>query len=160
MKKFDMGQAISLIANLGVIASIVFLGLELRITNDQARISTSQEMNRSLTEYQLELAGDPIKLDTYVRGLRDFDSLDDVEQARFDFLMRALLERVTMAISARESGLVETLTERIEDRGIEGRILRLASEPGFRTWWDTVDRRGLPPTIIPITDEIVETATK
>jgi hypothetical protein len=158
--KFDLGQSISAIANLGVIASIVFLGLELRITNDQARVSTAQEMNRSLTEYQLELAGDPIQLDTYVRGLSDFASLDEIEQARFDFLMRALLERVSMAIEARESGLVETLADRIEERGIEGRILLIASEPGFRTWWDTVDRRGLPPTIIPITDEIVAIAAK
>jgi hypothetical protein len=131
MKKYDVGQAASLLANLGVIASIVFLGLELRTTNNQARISTTQEMHHSLTEYPLDLAGDPIALDTYL----------------------------SMAIEARESGLVRILAKRIEDRGLEGRILRVAGEPGFRTWWATVDRRSLPPTIISVTDDIVEIAS-
>jgi hypothetical protein len=159
VKPIDVGRVVTLLANLGVIASIVFLGLELRITNDQARISVSQEMNHSLTEWQLQLMGDPAALDTYVRGLQNFDALDRSEKARFDLLMRALLERVSMAIEARESRLVRTLAERIEDRGLEGKILRHASEPGFRSWWDTADRRGLPPTVIPITDDIVKMAS-
>jgi len=33
MKKIDLGQAISILANVGVIAGIVFLGLELRQNN-------------------------------------------------------------------------------------------------------------------------------
>jgi hypothetical protein len=35
MKKFDVGQAAQLIANLGVIASIAFLALETRQNSEQ-----------------------------------------------------------------------------------------------------------------------------
>jgi len=34
LKKIDLGQAISIVANLGVIAGIVFLGIELRQNNE------------------------------------------------------------------------------------------------------------------------------
>jgi hypothetical protein len=156
MKKFSAGQIASLIANLGVVASIVFLVLELRITNSQATISTTQEMNFALTDWQLSIAEDSVVLDTYIRGLQDFESLDETETARFDFLMRSLLERVDMAIDARESGLVRALAENLEDRGLEGKILRVAGEPGFRAWWQSTDRRGLPPTIIPITEQLIQ----
>ena len=46
MKKIDLGQSIGILANLGVIAGIVFLGLELRQNNSllaaQARYSLRQ----------------------------------------------------------------------------------------------------------------------
>jgi hypothetical protein len=86
----------------------------------------------------------------------DFDSLEQIEKARFDFLMRSLLERVDMAIDARESGLVRALAENVEDRGLEGKILRVAAQPGFRAWWESADHRGLPPTIIRITDRVIK----
>ena len=34
MKKIDLGQAIGILANVGVIAGIVFLGMELRQNNE------------------------------------------------------------------------------------------------------------------------------
>ena len=45
MKKIDLGQAITIFANLGVIAGIVFLGLELRQNNE---LQTSQARENRL----------------------------------------------------------------------------------------------------------------
>jgi hypothetical protein len=42
MKKFDFGQMISILANLGVIAGIVFLGLEIR-QNSEALLAGSRQ---------------------------------------------------------------------------------------------------------------------
>ena len=44
MKKFDLGQAVSILANLGVIAGIVFLGVELRQNNEL--MDEQQRFNR------------------------------------------------------------------------------------------------------------------
>jgi len=159
MKKIDLGQTVGLVANVGVIASIVFLGLELRTTNTQALISTTQEMGNQLTGWQLELATDPVAMDTYVRGLSDFSSLDAMERVRFDLLMRVILARTVTAIEARDSGLVRTLAEDIEERGLEGSILIMARKPGFRAWWEQADKTGMAPTVLPITDQLVELAS-
>ena len=57
MKKIDLGQTISILANLGVIAGIVFLGIELRQNNElmaaQAR-QASFENNRQFAENLFE----------------------------------------------------------------------------------------------------------
>jgi hypothetical protein len=156
MKKIDIGQIASVIANLGVIASVVFLGLELRTIKNQASISTTQEMVDQLTGWEMGVAVDSDALETYARGLANFESLDDVEKTRFDLLMRVLLERVESARAARDSSLVETLAETYEKRGIEGRVLRIAGNPGFQSWWKQADRRGLPPTVVPLIDELVK----
>ena len=57
MKKIDLGQAISIFANVGVIAGIVFLGIELRQNNElsraeaqRARAAIVSENFRSVTE--------------------------------------------------------------------------------------------------------------
>ena len=46
MKKFDVGQALQLLANFGVIAGIVFLGVELRQNNEL--MAQQQRYNRLL----------------------------------------------------------------------------------------------------------------
>jgi hypothetical protein len=51
MKKFDISQATSLLANIGVIASIAFLAIQLRQNNElltvQARANTISARNRA-----------------------------------------------------------------------------------------------------------------
>ncbi len=57
MKRIELGQAISIVANIGVIAGIVFLGIELRQNNElmaaQAR-QASFENNRQFAENLFE----------------------------------------------------------------------------------------------------------
>ena len=43
MKKIDLGQMITILGNVGVIAGIVFLGLELRQSNEQSRLQAEGE---------------------------------------------------------------------------------------------------------------------
>ena len=46
MKKIDLGQSIQIIANIGVIAGIVFLGLEIRQMNQKIRDNTEDRTDR------------------------------------------------------------------------------------------------------------------
>ena len=43
MKNLDLGQAVGILANVGVIAGIVFLGLELRQSNEQSMLQAEEE---------------------------------------------------------------------------------------------------------------------
>jgi hypothetical protein len=57
MKKIDLGQTISILANLGVIAGIVFLAFELRQNNAQLEIiSRDQTVSRRFEAVDLVLA--------------------------------------------------------------------------------------------------------
>ena len=57
MKRLDLGQSIGILANIGVIAGIVFLGVELRQNNQlltsQAR-TTRMEIRKEATNRYLE----------------------------------------------------------------------------------------------------------
>ena len=44
MKKFDIGQMIGILANIGVIAGIVFLGIEIRQNTQSLQISAYQQL--------------------------------------------------------------------------------------------------------------------
>ena len=103
MKKLDVAQAVSVLANIGVIASIIFLGLERRNSTTQAQIATIQQVVAQLSEWRELLASDGELADKYMRALKDFHQLTALEQERFDLLMRSHLHKLNASIIARNS---------------------------------------------------------
>jgi hypothetical protein len=79
MKKFDLGQSISIFANLGVIAGIVFLALELHQNNEL--MDAEQQFNRltiatgsaTLLAENPELASAVAKLNDQARSIENID---------------------------------------------------------------------------------------
>jgi hypothetical protein len=81
MKKLDLGQTVSILGNLGVIAGIIFLGFELRQNRDLARA----QMANALTLETQEIARSDINgpmADILVRN-RNGDPLNEADQLRF-----------------------------------------------------------------------------
>ena len=58
MKKLDLGQTITILANLGVIAGIVFLGLELRQTQSAMQAQAYQTRALDGIAWNFEIAKD------------------------------------------------------------------------------------------------------
>ena len=153
MKNIDLGQTIGILANIGVVASIIFLGVELRDSGTLARAATTIDGVGHVVEWKNLIAGNTDVLDTYVRGMADFQELSPREQARFDLLMRSYLQMTLAVTLAREAGLIPTQPV-LERRMYEGDMLRIVDEPGFKQWWSTADRRGLPPQIDALIEEL------
>ena len=59
MKKIDLGQTVSIMANLGVIAGIVFLAIELRQNNVLMRSQTRSEISQSISDFLVTQANSP-----------------------------------------------------------------------------------------------------
>jgi hypothetical protein len=81
MKKLDLGQTVSIVANLGVIAGIAFLAIEINQANQLARSQTRSEISSSLTTLVQELASDPELAALWVYA-DDPDSLSESENAQ------------------------------------------------------------------------------
>ena len=81
MKKIDLGQTINTLANIGVIAGIVFLVVELRQNNaaleSQSRLSHAEKRS----EYFVRLSTDPMLMPIMVKD-RAGQPLDDIEESR------------------------------------------------------------------------------
>lgn len=145
MKKIDLGQIITIVANLGVIAGIAFLAMQIRNDAAQAGIEAIQGMESMYIEWQLSIANDPAIAQIYTHGLEDYESLSEVEKVRFDLLMRSLLRIVYAGIGARDSVFGDP-SERPEllERVLEANYFQLLEKPGFRQWWATADLRNQP----------------
>jgi hypothetical protein len=156
LKKIDLGQAVTILANVGVLAGIVFLGIEIRDTNTQPQIATVQDVTDQLAGWKEFIAADGELSEIYARGMADFDQLSPLEHTRFDLMMEAALLRYSGAVLARDAGLLNpTLGElEVEDRVVEGELLHMLDQPGFRQWWSAVDRLGMSPSIVEIVDEL------
>ena len=97
MKKLDLGQTISILANIGVIAGIVFLGIEVRqnhVSLNEAnainRASSSATALEYLNEFRTSLAQDEQLAEIWLRGSSGSE-LSPVDQLRFLNLCETLL---------------------------------------------------------------------
>jgi hypothetical protein len=89
MKKIDLGQTISILANLGVIAGIVFLGYEISQNTDAIRSATIQAIADQSYDNSLTFV-DNSELRAARRAARA-NSLTDDQQDQLDYMYSASL---------------------------------------------------------------------
>ena len=59
MKKIDFGQSIGILANIGVIAGIVFLGIEIRDSTRATQAASIQSASELDHEFLMRVGEDP-----------------------------------------------------------------------------------------------------
>ena len=72
-----------IIGILGVIGSLSFVGLEVRQGSNNIHNSTSWAITQALAQLNTRLSSDQEFAGVWLRGLRDLESLDEVEAERF-----------------------------------------------------------------------------
>ena len=152
MKNINFGQTVSILANAGVIASIIFLAVEVRDNAAQARISTAQNTTELWNNWRYRITDDSALAEIYRVGLADFHSLSESDKLRFDNLMKANIAVVISTITAQDAGLSTLDTELARVRQGD-RLAMHFDYPGFRAWWQITDKRDIPVQAIPLLDE-------
>jgi hypothetical protein len=149
MKKIDLGQAIQILANIGVIAGIGVLAFEIRQSNVQANAASLLENGGQMSERMYSVGSDAEAANIYYQGLRDFGQLAPVDQLRFDLLIRSQLIRLEVGYEA-FGELGTNLMGGLRRRTVEG----LFARNGFREWWNYTDRGTLPRPIAEYLQEL------
>jgi hypothetical protein len=72
-----------LVAALGVVASLIFVGFQVRDNVRAVRSATAQAVHNSYSAWYLALAGNENALATSTKGMVDFESLTPTEKAQF-----------------------------------------------------------------------------
>jgi hypothetical protein len=158
MKKIDLGQGISALANIGVIASIVFLGIQLRDSSIQARVATNQELTSQLSDWDDLIVSDESLADIYSRGIKDYSVLLPVEKTRFDVLMTSRIRLLNSSLLALQEGVIGIGAGDVDlaSATVTGPIRILLDHPGFRDWWSKADRREFGARSVTAMDELEE----
>jgi hypothetical protein len=155
MKKIDLGQSLSILANVGVLIGIVFLAIEVRDSNVQARVVNTIAFVGQSTDWLLNVANDPDSSRVYVRGMSNYAELSDEDKVRFDFIMRAILGRYSASTAASSADLG------VGGYGFEAQNIRIFFEQeGFRQWWAAMDRRSLPLHMVRLVEQIEASASE
>jgi len=92
LKKLDVGQTIGVVANLGVIAGIVFLALELRQNNSLLTAQTAHALLSTKLEYRARIIDNTNGFAEIQQKQRSGGQLDPVESARLYIFAHDLLD--------------------------------------------------------------------
>ena len=82
MKKFDLNQAISVVANLGVIIGLIFLGYEVRQNTSQLRADAGSSINEAVDALNSSIYQDREFAALVLRAEQSFSELERVDQSR------------------------------------------------------------------------------
>ena len=143
--KLDLGQTLTVLANLAVVVGIAFLVVQIREDRAYAIVENTILVGQGVAGWYDNVAHDDLQADILMRGSNDFDALTPLEQYQFDLLMRSLIIEVEMGRLARNFGVSPTGSgERGESLFLTGVYRRLLDLPGTQSWWAKTDRRGIP----------------
>jgi hypothetical protein len=108
MKKIDLGQSLTILANIGVIVGIVLLFIELRQTNNAIRGATYQAHSESVEEWDKFIAQSEILVETIARYREaSYSELSASDQIRLYSLSLASFNRLQNLFRQYELGLLD-----------------------------------------------------
>ena len=120
-----------LLAAIAVIASLLYLGRQLRQTTSQLAVASTQSTLGAIYQNNLFVVDHPEVQTLIVKGLKDYNALDAEERNRFHvFWMTNFI--------AYQDGYLQFKKALIESdswRPIEAHIFRYARTPGLQEWW-------------------------
>jgi hypothetical protein len=138
MKKIDLGQTITILANIGVIGGLIFVGLQLRQDRDIAEseaLSFNQQLELEFGRFARENAG------VWRKGLAG-EPLTEDENVTFDLIANALF-RIHANKQRRDFTFQGRTLGGDINSGARAYAFFVYEHPGLRAWFDRlVERRG------------------
>jgi hypothetical protein len=134
MKKIDLGQAISIIANLGVVAGLIFVGLEIQQEREIAQANRLQSNSGAYRNWA-EIVADNAEL--WAKGIYG-EPLSLEEAVAFDALARA---REGSMFVAYQSAVLTGESEALLDSLIRETALEFSFYPGLLKFWREHEQR-------------------
>ena len=119
---------------MAVVASLVYVGLQVRQSNTLARVDTEMRNSSNAADFTALVVADPSLADLWQRGLRGREPLDEREQNRFNLLLGSLFYRLEGVFFQYRRGLLTAAAW----RAWEELILATQRSPAGRFWWGEV----------------------
>jgi hypothetical protein len=83
MNRESLNWWLTLLANLGVLSGLLFVGYEIRQTTSQLRAESARSITESVNAVNAGVYSDPGFAELVLRGRQDLEALDPVERMRF-----------------------------------------------------------------------------
>ena len=106
MKKIDLGQSITILANIGVVAGIAFLAVELQQNNELLRVEVELSRNDRIAESFYRFSESPELATVLAKYQRD-EELTPGEQLQLHSLAHGILVSFSWVYSQTEAGRID-----------------------------------------------------
>jgi len=120
------------VAALGVIVSLVFVGFQIRDSARAVRSATSQAVHENFGHLYAQLAQNPAALDTFLRGCIDAEALPTTEREQFTCFAMAVLSFYQNAFDQWRIGHLRTDLW----TGWETLLVNFLHTPGGAAFWN------------------------
>ena len=139
MKKIDLGQTITILANVGVIAGIVFLGFELRQNNTLLKSQARSNLDANRLTLQLSVIENTGGIAELIVRARSGEELSRADEYR-------LTVRRGVTLNNFESGYRELSSGALDEEDIPlGQWSSVfLSNPGMMDFWEGVKQTAEP----------------
>ncbi len=129
MNRKNLNWWLSVIANLGVIGGLVFVGYEVRQNTVQLRAESSQSITEAVNSINAGVYSDPELAAILQRGTVDLAVLNAVERDQFDAFQFARLNIAEYALDLEREGVSD-----LNFRYVEWTVREFNTKPGLRAF--------------------------
>ena len=128
----DLGNLGEFIGGMAVIATLVYLAIQIRQNNKLLRRSAEQTSRSDSTAAIALAAQSPENAAVYHKGLADPDALSPEERTHFYLFMAANFYHLHFGHTAYQDGAQSEDSWKLQLQGLQFFV----SRPGVRTWWE------------------------
>ena len=122
-------------ANLGVIASLIFLAFQISQNTSQMRANASFSINQSLNALNSSIYQDSSFAELYLRGCQSYVNLNEVEKLRFSAYAFDMLNLYIFADKLKDQELGEIHTDISEVM-----VARFQNNPGLMEFLGSIEK--------------------
>ena len=131
MSLSDLANIGEFVGGIAVIATLVYLAIQIRQNTRSVRSATFQSVVDSFTDYTFELSKDAELTRLYLHGLNEPDQLSEQDSQRFHFLMLTIIRRFESAFQQQSSMMLTPS----QWSGFRVSATGVLSSPGGSKWW-------------------------
>lgn len=127
MNRKNLNWWLSVVANLGVIGGLVFVGYEVRQNTVQLRAESSHSITESVNALNDGVYSNPALADILIRGSQDLSALNALEREQFDAFQFARLNIAEYVLDLEREGISD-----LNFRYVEWIVREFNTKPGLR----------------------------
>jgi hypothetical protein len=131
MKLADAANWAEIVSALGLVVSLVYVGVQVTDNTSATRSATASTASTELIDWYEHVSSDPELMDLWLRGVMEPDSLDSRDELRFVFLLHSVILQFQNNYYLVEEG---TLDEKMLI-SITNNMSAIRGTPGFELYW-------------------------
>jgi hypothetical protein len=129
----ELALIAEIVGGIGVIASLIFLGIEIRRQRRQSSLQAVNELTAQWSELMTSLHESHELAEIWLKGHRDFDALNGISKLRYGAYFGRFLRNSESLFLHLQADTLDPMVW----RGIERAIRDIIILPGAQTWWGT-----------------------